>query len=253
MYGVPVIGITTRSLSRIPGVHEGYPTGFVVGRAYVDALAAAGALAWPIPLTPEDPDLLAKLVDHIDGLLIPGGTDLDPARYGQEPHPHAELPDPVRDETEIALIKKAIEEGKPLLGICRGMQAINVAAGGTLHQHVGGDLKHDYYDEGTPRGYLAHTVHMEGDSKVRRVLQADEHPVNSLHHQAVLDLGEGFKPTAYAPDGLIEAMELGGHPFAVGVQWHPEELVRTDERMLEFFVEFVNTSLGNERIIQVGA
>jgi len=251
MHGVPVIGITTLTLSRIPGVRDGFPAGFAVSQAYIDALSAAGALAWPIPLIPEDPDMLASLVDHIDGLLIPGGTDLDSGQYGEPAHPKSDTPDLPRDETEIALIKKCIEEGRPMLGICRGMQAINVAAGGTLHQHVGGEVKHDNYDDETPRDLLAHVVHFEGDSRVRRVIGANEHPVNSLHHQAVRELADGFTPTAYAPDGLIEAMELPGHPYAVGVQWHPEELVRGDERMLQLFVDFVKASMGDERLIRV--
>jgi len=117
MHGVPVIGITTSTLSRIPGVADGYQAGFAVGQAYIDALSAAGALAWPIPLVPEDQDMLSSLVDHIDGLLIPGGNDMDPAAYGAERHPKSDAPDLPRDETEIALIRKCLEGGKPMLDL----------------------------------------------------------------------------------------------------------------------------------------
>jgi putative glutamine amidotransferase len=133
------------------------------------------------------------------------------------------------------------------------MQTLNVAAGGTLHQHVAGEVRHDYFDRSIPRDHLAHEVHLEGESRVRQIVDTAALSVNSLHHQAVRELGDGFRPTAYAPDGLVEAMELPGHPYAVGVQWHPEELVAADERMLRLFVDFVRTAMGDRKLIQVGA
>ena len=253
MSNIPVIGITTHSLSAVPGVHEHHPSGWAVGEAYIRALAIAGALAWPIPLIPEDSQLLASLVNHIDGLLIPGGTDLDPLHYGEEPQPLVDSPDAPRDVTELALIRKALEEGIPVFGICRGMQTLNVAAGGTLHQHVGGTVRHDFHmDRAVPRDHLAHAVNVEGDTRVHEIVGPGRLAVNSLHHQAVKDLGEGLEATAFAPDGLIEAVEMPGHPFAVGVQWHPEELVDSDERMLGLFVDFVRTAMGDRRLISVG-
>jgi putative glutamine amidotransferase len=252
MHLVPVIGITTHSLHAVSGVSEGQPPGFAVGQAYVQALGAAGALAWPIPLIPEDPVMLERLVGHIDGLLIPGGTDLDPTHYGEEPLPTVELPDSPRDLTELALIRLALDRGLPVLGICRGMQTLNVAAGGTLHQHVAGDVRHDYYDRSIPRDHLAHSVHMQGDSRVYRVVRTEELPVNSLHHQAVRTLGDGLVATGFAPDGLVEAMEIPEHPYAVGVQWHPEELVANDDRMLGLFVDFVRAAMGERKMISVG-
>jgi len=253
MPDIPVIGITTHSLSAVPGVHEHHPSGWAVGQAYIRALAAAGALAWPIPLIPEDPDLLASLLGHVDGLLIPGGTDLDPARYGEEAEPLVDFSDTPRDATELALITKALEDGIPLFGICRGMQTLNVAAGGTLHQHVGSTVRHDFHtDRAVPRVHLAHAVDVEGDTRVHEIVGPGRLSVNSLHHRAVKELGDGLEATAYAPDGLIEAVEMAGHPFALGVQWHPEELVGSDDRMLGLFVDFVRAAMGERRLIRVG-
>ena len=253
MSTIPGIGITTHSLSTVPGVHEHHPSGWAVGEAYIRALAGSGALAWPIPLIPEDPDLLASLLGHIDGLLIPGGTDLDPAHYGEEAEPVVDTPDAARDETELPLIRKALEDGIPVFGICRGMQTLNVAAGGTLHQHVGGTVRHDFHmDRAVPRDHIAHTVDVEGHTRVYEIVGRGRLSVNSLHHQAVKGLGEGMEAVAHAPDGLIEAVEMSGHPFAVGVQWHPEELVGSDERMLGLFVDFVRAAMGDRRLVRVG-
>jgi putative glutamine amidotransferase len=160
-----------------------------------------------------DPDALAA---RVDALVLTGGTDVDPALYGEEPHPSVRV-DRVRDDRELALLAAALERGLPVLAICRGLQLLNVHLGGTLHQHlaahpVGGDGVHE--------------VRFAADSTLRGIY-GPRCPVNSLHHQAVAAPGAGLACVGHAPDGVVEAVELTGRPV-VGVQWHPEQLNRPE-------------------------
>jgi putative glutamine amidotransferase len=212
-------------------------------------VARAGAAPLLIPnLT--DKTLLRTFYDLFDGLLLSGGEDVDPAHYGEARHEKCGPVSPDRDEVELTLTRWAIVEGKPLLAICRGIQVLNVALGGSLYQdiqaQVQGAGKHDWR-AGTPRNDLSHTVMVVPQTRLAHILGALNSPgplywVNSLHHQAIKDVAPGLTVAARAPDGIVEAVEVEGHPFAIGVQWHPEELAADSmdvraQRMFDALVE----------------
>jgi putative glutamine amidotransferase len=192
-------------------------------RSYVSAVQAAGGLAVLLPpddAAAEDPD---ELLDRLDGLLLAGGTDVDPAAYGARPHPELGNTVPERDRFELALAHRALERGLPLLAICRGMQMLNVACGGTLVQHVPDVVGHEEHRH-TPGQFADHEVRLEAGSIAARAAGADRLAVKSHHHQGVDEVGEGLVATAWADgDGLVEAIEDRGRRFALGVLWHPEE------------------------------
>jgi len=208
--------------------------------AYIQSISLAGGAPVMIPLGVPD-EQLERIWEALDGILITGGGDIDPQFFGGESHPTLGGVDPDRDRIEFALIRKAVAEGKPLFGICRGIQTVNVALGGTLYTHIPdqlpGALKHDN-DPYTDRKLLPHTVNVEPDSQLASLLGSINLPVNSLHHQGIDKLAEGLRPLAYAPDGLIEAVEVIDHPFSLAVQWHPEWLLE-QAPMLSLFVGFV--------------
>ncbi|WP_234508161.1 MULTISPECIES: gamma-glutamyl-gamma-aminobutyrate hydrolase family protein [Thermus] len=167
---------------------------------------------------------LERILPHLDSLLLPGGGDLDPTHYGEGPHPKLGEVSPERDAHELFLARYAAEKGLPALGICRGIQVMNVALGGTLYQ----DLEAQGFTEvehrqKSPPPALAHSVRQVADGPLSHLFP-EEFPVNSYHHQGLKTLGEGLKPLAVAPDGLAEAVVLEGHPLFLGVQWHPELL-----------------------------
>jgi len=239
----PVIGIATQSLDAIPGK---LTPCWVMGQRYVRALAASGATPWLIPLMPDEELTLRDIYSHLDGLFLTGGVDIDPAHYGEERHECCDRGDRARDWTELALIRWALADRLPILGVCRGIQALNVACGGSLYQDVAEQcpraIKHDYFSTpgtGFTRDFLAHTVHIQPGSRLREFLGTEETAVNSMHHQGIKCLAPGLTATAFAPDGLIEGVEKPELPFVVGVQWHPEELVETQAPMRRLFVGFV--------------
>jgi putative glutamine amidotransferase len=193
-------------------------------RGYVDAVQRAGGIALLLPPDPaavEDPD---PLLDLIDGLLLAGGADMDPASYGAEPHEATAGTVPERDAFELALARCAMERDMPFLGICRGMQVMNVARGGTLNQHLPDDYGHE--DHRRTLGSFDnadHDVRLEHGSLAARVAREELHGTKSHHHQGVERLGDGLQVTGRATiDDLPEAIELPGNRFALGVQWHPE-------------------------------
>lgn len=243
----PLIGITTQTLHSIDGIPEALPSSWVMNQRYAHTVAAAGGIPVLIPLLPEDPGVLRQLYDRLDGVFIPGGVDLDPATFSEAPHPRLGRIDPARDATEMLLTRWAIEDQKPIFGLCRGLQVINVVLGGSLHQdleeQLAGAIKHDYYPPaGFSRDYLAHEVRVEPGTRLEQILGDAVLPVNSMHHQGIRDLGEGLRASAYAPDGLIEAVESTGGQFLVGVQWHPEALADRDHRMAALFRAFISAA-----------
>jgi putative glutamine amidotransferase len=190
-------------------------------RTYSLAVQRAGALALILPpddVVAEAPD---ELLEMLDGLILAGGSDIDPASYGAQPHPETRGTRPERDRFEIALGTRALERDMPVLGICRGMQMMNVIQGGTLNQHLGSELHRH-----TPGAFTDHGVRLDPGSLAARVVGDEHTDVKSAHHQGLDELGEGVVASGYADDGLVEAIEIPAHAFAVGVLWHPEE----DER-----------------------
>lgn len=187
-------------------------------------------------LTPEEERTIAGLA----GLLVTGGgADINPALYGQPPAPEtAGPPDEERDIMEIKLIKAALEQNLPLLCICRGMQVLNVVHGGDLNQHIPEHELHGVKPPPGKRHEIVHTILVEPDSLLGRILGVAEHPVNSRHHQAIAHVGRYLKVTARAPDGVIEAIERPDRRFTLGCQWHPEESIRTNPGDLKIFEAF---------------
>jgi len=224
----PLIGIGSDVF-----VHEGDRDRAFVFTTYVDALRRAGAVPVLIPPQPEN---AADVVDDLDGLLLAGGEDCDPAAYGEPRHPTVEVTmDPRRQENDLALAKLAREKGLPTLGICLGAQVMNVAAGGTLIQHIESDIDH----ASEPSDRHRHGVAIDGGTRLAAILGARTLDVNSSHHQAIRDAGGGLRVTAHAPDGIVEGLEDPRHPFYVGVQWHPEDMSgeRSASALFGAFVE----------------
>jgi putative glutamine amidotransferase len=193
--------------------------------AYAQAIAGAGGLPAFLPLgLPED--TLRGLFERMDGMLFTGGGDLDPSTYGVTTSARLMGVDPERDRLELTLARWALQDGKPVLGICRGQQVLNVAAGGTLIPDIP-SLRPDalpHSDANRAPEALAHSVTVEPDSYLAKVGTPPSLEVNSTHHQAVDRVASGWVVSALAPDGIIEAIEWQGHPFALAVQWHPERL-----------------------------
>ena len=228
------IGITGR-LRDINGQrHAG------VNAAYVSAVAAAGGL--PLVLPPAVPASSAgQLAEALDGLLISGGADIDPVRYGATPHPKLGPLEPDRDAFEFAMLDAARARGLPVLAICRGMQVVNVALGGTLWQDLPTERPGGVHHDGTwARTARVHAIEVVAGSALARSVGAGPVTVNSFHHQGVRRLAPGLAPTATAPDGLIEGFESADGPWLVGVQWHPEafhaETDSPDSRLFQAFV-----------------
>ena len=191
-------------------------------RTYSLAIQRAGGLPLVLPpddVSAEEPD---ELLEMLDGLILAGGSDIDPASYGARPHPETKNTRPERDRFELGLGTRALERDMPVLGICRGMQMLNVIHGGTLTQHLPGLELHRH----TPGVFTDHRVRLEPGSLAARVVGGDYTEVKSAHHQGLEELGEGIVASGYADDGVVEAIELPERSFAVGVLWHPEE----DER-----------------------
>lgn len=215
----PTIGITTyHAHADWRGWRE---EGALLPWAYVSSVRDQGGN--PVLLPPGGSGADAEdVLSCLDGLLIAGGGDIDPARYGAQPHPATEASAPDRDEWELALAQAAARASVPLLGICRGMQVINVAAGGTLHQHVPDLVGHDQHG-GPPAGFGAHQVRVTSGELLAAILPSGEFfDVPTHHHQAIDVPGDGLNPVAWADDGIIEAVE-GADGFLLGVQWHPEQ------------------------------
>jgi putative glutamine amidotransferase len=195
----------------------------MVQRTYPAAVQRAGAVALILPPDESAQRAPDHFLDRVDALLLAGGADVDPASYGAVPHPETGVVWPERDRFEIALIRAAIARGMPVLGACRGMQIMNVALGGTLHQHLPDVIGTDDHRH-TPGAFGDHEVRLEPGSLAARVAGADRALVKSHHHQGVADLGAGLVATGWSVnDDLIEAIELPGESYVLGVLWHPEE------------------------------
>jgi len=188
-------------------------------RAYSLTVQAAGGLAVLLPPDDAVAEQPGEMLDLIDGLMLAGGSDVDPASYGARPHPETRGSWPERDRFELALAHAALERDMPVLGICRGMQMLNVTCGGTLMQHLAEVATHRH----TPGAYSDHEVRLDSDSLAARAVGGERAAVKSHHHQGIDELGEGLTAVGRAPDGVVEAIELPDKPYALGVLWHPEE------------------------------
>jgi putative glutamine amidotransferase len=229
-----VVGVSLR-----PFAGRRLPPKLALNRAYFDAIESAGAVALPIPVV-RDPLRLRHIYEYIDALLLPGGADVEPGRYGAAPRDDCNLSvDPELDEVEFRLAEWALEDGLPVLGVCRGIQVLNVVCGGTLWQDVQVEGAADHSHDQKPRDALVHELDVKPDSLLARTMGATDVRVNSLHHQAIRELGGSLRAVAYSADGLIEGVELPSHEFVLGIQCHPEELSKKEEWAARLFAGLV--------------
>ena len=228
------------------GVSAGFPAyGDYMGLAYARPLEAVGAVPVQLPFM-RDVELFLEVAD---GIVLGFGADIDPVRYGGEPHPSMTPHSPHRDAFELALARRALERGLPILGICRGVQLLNVARGGTLlgdaAPHPGGDwdrwdrVRLSVIDGTDPPEHPGHTITVAPDSRLADALETGSIWVNSYHHQAVDRLGDGIVPVAWAEDGVVEAIELESDAWVLGAQWELQESWKTEDRFLRVFADFV--------------
>lgn len=238
--GLPLIGL---SIVRFTGQDGMVRDGLLP--SYANAVIQAGGVPVMIPLGVVDNDdesLLRTIYERLDGILLPGGGDVHPEEYGEALDEHIHFINRLRDKVELMLARWAYEDDRPLLGICRGHQVMNVALGGTLIHDIptglnGKALVHDEPD-GKTRDRLLHSVEIKENTRLAEILGTSQIRVNSLHHQAVRDLAPALAATAVADDGVIEAVEVPDAYFYMGVQWHPEELLRMPE-MHRIFTRFI--------------
>jgi putative glutamine amidotransferase len=212
---------------------------------YEEALRAAGIESVRNP----------ESLDSLDGLLLTGGTDVNPVHYGQGRLRESESPDDQRDELELRLVREALAADLPVLGICRGLQLLNVALDGTLIQHLGSTDVHQQRPENANAGKhsSAHKIWVAPNTRLARIIGGGAHDVNSRHHQAVESIGQGLIVSAIASDGVIEAIEKPGAAFVVAVQWHPEDRVlvsEADRKLFEAFATAIASSLAARRVAQ---
>lgn len=244
--GRPVVGIATQT---VPGVAGERPNCWIMGSHYVEALRMAGAVPWLIPLLPHDSGTMQEIFDRLDGVFLTGGVDVDPSQYGELKHPLCGTTDPDRDAIELQLLEHAMATKMPVLAVCRGIQILNVAMGGTLYQDVSAQVpatfKHDYFptSHSPNRAYLAHEIAVKAKTRLGQILGEAIVPVNSMHHQAIKTLGHGLTTNAIAPDGIIEGVEGTNGQFLIGVQWHPEELTTSQPGMRRLFTSFVEAAV----------
>lgn len=245
----PLIGVTTSEV-RHPQRSEPLPEGdppqpeMALGMVYMRAVERAGGI--PVVLPPLALDAVAPLLDRLSGLCLSGGPDLDPSGYGEPAHPHLGPTEPELDLFELALAGHADARGLPVLGICRGAQALNVARGGTLHQHLtevtDGSVEHR---QTVPGRIPTHAVSVLAGSRLARIAGGESLEVNSFHHQAAERLGRGLRAVAWASDGVVEGIECAGPALFLGVQWHAETLVDRPEHVA-LFTTLVEEARGYE-------
>ena len=214
----------------------------MLNRAYIWAVEQAGGVPIILPVTRE-PDVISRWLGIIDGLLPSGGVDVAPACYGQTPHPRLGDVDDDRDATELPLLRAALAQDMPIFAICRGIQVLNVALGGTLYQDLPSerpsDIVHSQEKLKIPRDQFSHSIAIEPHTRLAEIIGADTMQTNSFHHQALRDVAAPLVVTAVAPDGVIEAAESQTHQYVVCVQFHPEETAVRDENSRRLFKAFI--------------
>lgn len=228
----PVIGLTSYRQRGQTGVWDTEMA--MLPAFYLEGVSRAGGLAVILPPQQIDDSDATALLAGLDGLIVTGGRDVESSRYGQSSHQSAEKPDRLRDLLEDRLIEAAIESNLPFLGICRGSQILNVNRGGTLIQHLPDVVGDNRYQPGG--GNFAHmTMDVQVGSRLATIFGSSVQNAALYHHQAVDEVGEGLRVSAYSPDGIIQAIELDDHPFGIAVQWHPEQTL-DDLRLFEALV-----------------
>jgi putative glutamine amidotransferase len=229
----PIIGLTTYLEQAQTGVWD-VPASFLP-KVYFEAVNRAGGIAVLLPPQPVDDAIANRVLDGLDGLIVTGGKDVEATRYGEQPHPANDAPRRDRDAWEDALLGAAIERGIPFLGICRGMQLLNVHLGGTLEQHLPDLLGTDRYNLGDGR-FNDNEVEVEAGSRLG-ALVGQTVVGKSYHHQGIKDVGEGLVVSARTDDGVIQALELPDRRYGIAVQWHPEQDAEEDARLFEGLVQ----------------
>ena len=231
----PLIGITTygRDADNKYALYAGY----------VEAVRRAGGMA---ALLPHGETRVDELVARLDGLMLSGGGDIEPARYGGDAHEENYMVDAERDETELALVRSAVSIRMPIFGICRGAQVVNVALGGTLIEHLPDELGEAVAPRAPPRRPIPHEIRVRAGTRLAEIVGQEKIEVASWHHQGIRRAAEGLSVSAFAPDGAIEAVEMpsADHPWLIGVQWHPELTAAEDPIQQRLFDSFVAASAG---------
>lgn len=235
----PLIGITTS--------YDNENKKASLNRGYFRAVQQAGGI--PVPVLPlDDSEILLRLLERIDGIIFSGGPDVDPFYFHEEPHPNTGDICPERDEAEVFLARECMRRAKPMLGICRGIQLLNIALGGSIYQDIPSQIKKPLkHRQDAPRWYPTHEVEIICEGSILfKIFDRNRIRVNSFHHQSVKDIGPDFKVTAVAPDGVIEAIEAKDRDiFCMGVQWHPEEMWQKDPLQFKLFQRFVEIARGS--------
>lgn len=236
--GNPIIGVFADTMSCNKGGF-GDVTRQYINAAYISAVEDAGAVPFIIPVS-SDLEKTKKLIDLCDGLLFPGGEDIDPGYYGENPHKNLGEIRPEVDKFLFHSLLYALEQRKPALGICKGMQMMVVATGGSLYQDIYSQREEETFlhCQSGRRTYGVHQVQIDKDSRLFQILETEQLATNSMHHQSVRTLGKGLRLSAHTEDGIVEAVEsLDGR--LIGVQWHPEEMVPESEAMKRLFQNLV--------------
>ncbi len=235
----PIVGLTTYGYHETHTTSPYYENHYAVPKDYVDAVIRAGGI--PLLLPPTHANWQA-LWSALDAVVVTGGTDVTPQHYdGDLSNPHIRADDADRDTAEITLIRHAVTQTKPVLCVCRGMQVLNVALGGTLHAHIP-EIRAQDIHRGEDGLWTMHDCHVEAESPLRQLMGADCVNTYSGHHQAVDRIGAGLQVAATAPDGIIEALTLNDHPWLIGVQWHPEKSAAEDPTQQRLFDALVRAA-----------
>lgn len=241
--GLPLIGVSTMDDNDAAGVHA---PRFGINQSYCKAVEAAGGVPILIPHL-DDADALRRIYEMLDGILLPGGLDIHPRFYGQEPHPALDPTDQGLDFAETTILPWAISDDMPLLGICRGEQVLNVVMGGTLIQDIYSEytttIDHRESFKRRIRDFLAHDISIDPESRLYGLVGDDRVWVNTSHHQSIDKVGNGLVATAWSPDGIVEAIEAPDAHYLVAVQCHPEELWRKHTWARKLFKSFVDAAI----------
>ena len=248
----PLIGIACHADFR---QESGRPI-YCNNRTYSQAIEQAGGIPLLIPFL-QNVTALETLLARLDGVLLSGGVDIEPERYHEEPHPKLRRTSPELDEFELTLAHMALQEDMPVLGVCRGMQLLNVALGGTLYQDLGAlySASMEHCHQELPRNTISHSVFVEAGSRMEKVLGTRRFGVNSLHHQAIKMPGKGVHITGRAEDGVAELMEVPSYRFVMATQCHPEEIYMKENACANLFSAFVQACndasfIGEEELVE---